>query len=49
MSLPSGTVTFLFIDNEGSAKLAQSLGYKWESLSTCYHKRLISSSGIIIP
>jgi len=47
--LPSGMVTFLFTDIEGSTKMAQSLGDKCESLRARYHKRLISSSGIIIP
>jgi class 3 adenylate cyclase len=27
--LPSGTVTFLFTDIEGSTRLAQTLGYQW--------------------
>ncbi len=41
--LPSGTVTFLFTDIEGSTKLA--LGYpdKWESLRTRHHAILQSA------
>jgi len=46
-NLPSGTVTFLFTDIEGSTKLAQSLGDKWKTLRSRHLERLISSSGII--
>jgi len=42
-SLPSGTVTFLFTDIEGSTKLAQSLGDKWETLRTRHHEILKSA------
>jgi len=48
-NLPSGTVTFLFTDIEGSTKLAQSLGDRWETLRSRHLERLISSSGIITP
>jgi len=43
MSLPSGTVTFLFTDIEGSTKLARSLGNKWESLRARHHETLRSA------
>jgi len=36
-SLPSGTVTFLFTDIEGSAKIAQLQGDNWESLHARHH------------
>jgi len=39
-SHPSGTVTFLFTDIEGSTKLAQSLGDQWESLRARHHEIL---------
>ena len=39
-SLPSGTVTFLFTDIEGSTKLAQSLGSKWEKFHGRHHEIL---------
>jgi len=42
-SVPSGTVTFLFTDIEGSTKLAQSLGDKWESLRARHHEILKSA------
>ena len=42
-NLPSGTVTFLFTDIEGSTKLAQSLRGKWESLQIRHHEILKSS------
>jgi predicted ATPase/class 3 adenylate cyclase len=42
-ALPSGTVTFLFTDIEGSTKLAQSLGDKWESLRARHHEILESA------
>jgi len=42
-SRPSGTVTFLFTDIEGSTKLAQSLGDKWESLRARHHEILNSA------
>jgi len=41
--LPSGTVTFLFTDIEGSTKLAQSLGGKWETLRARHHEILKSA------
>jgi len=41
--LPSGTVTFLFTDIEGSTKLAQSLGDKWETLRARHHEILKSA------
>jgi len=42
-NLPSGTVTFLFTDIEGSTKLAQSLRGKWESLQKRHHEILKSA------
>ena len=42
-NLPSGTVTFLFTDIEGSTKLAQSLGDKWETLRARHHEILKSA------
>jgi class 3 adenylate cyclase len=42
-ALPSGTVTFLFTDIEGSTKLAQSLGDKWEILRARHHHILQSA------
>lgn len=39
-SLPSGTVTFLFTDIEGSARLAQKYPEKWESLRKRHHEIL---------
>ena len=39
-TFPSGTVTFLFTDIEGSTKLAQSLADKWESLRARHHEIL---------
>ena len=41
--LPSGTVTFLFTDIEGSTKLAQSHADKWESLRARHHAILKSA------
>src|SRR5215212_5735833 len=35
--LPSGTVTFLFTDIEGSTKLAQRYPDRWEALRTRHH------------
>jgi len=43
MAYPSGTVTFLFTDIEGSTKLAQSLGDKWESHRARHHEILKSA------
>ena len=40
MAHPSGTVTFLFTDIEGSTKLAQSLGEKWERFRARHHEIL---------
>jgi len=37
MSLPTGTVTFLFTDIEGSTKLAQQHRDQWESLRARHH------------
>jgi predicted ATPase/class 3 adenylate cyclase len=42
-SLPSGTVTFLFTDIEGSTKLAQLYPDKWESLRDRHHDILQSA------
>jgi class 3 adenylate cyclase len=42
-NLPSGTVTFLFTDIEGSTKMAQSLRGKWESLQKRHHEILKSA------
>ena len=39
-NLPSGTVTFLFTDIEGSTKLAQSLADKWEFFRARHHEIL---------
>jgi len=36
-SLPSGTVSFLFTDIEGSTKIAQARADKWESLQQRHH------------
>ena len=40
---PSGTVTFLFTDIEGSTKLAQEYPDRWESLRARHHAILQSS------
>jgi len=45
-SLPSGTVTFLFTDIEGSTKLAQSHRDKWESLRARHHTILRSAMDV---
>jgi predicted ATPase/class 3 adenylate cyclase len=42
-SLPSGTVTFLFTDIEGSTKLAQKHPDRWERLREQHHEILRSS------
>jgi predicted ATPase/class 3 adenylate cyclase len=42
-NLPSGTITFLFTDIEGSTKLAQQYPGKWESLRTRHHAILRSA------
>jgi predicted ATPase/class 3 adenylate cyclase len=42
-SLPSGTVTFLFTDIEGSTKLAQEYPAQWESLRARHHTILQSA------
>ena len=42
-ALPSGTVTFLFTDIEGSTKLAQEHPDKWESLRDRHHAILQSA------
>ena len=44
MNLPSGTVTFLFTDIEGSTKLAQEYPEKWESLRERHHAILQRAS-----
>ena len=41
--LPTGTVTFLFTDIEGSTKLAQKYPDRWESLRECHHAILKSA------
>jgi class 3 adenylate cyclase len=41
--LPSGTVTFLFTDIEGSTKLAQQLPERWETLRERHHSILQST------
>jgi class 3 adenylate cyclase len=43
-SLPSGTVTFLFTDIEGSTKLAQAFPDAWEALRTRHHAILRSAT-----
>lgn len=43
MTLPSGTVTFLFTDIEGSTKLAQEYPESWESLRERHHAILQSA------
>lgn len=43
MSLPTGTVTFLFTDIEGSTKLAQRHPDKWESFRAQHHAILKST------
>jgi len=43
MTLPSGTVTFLFTDIEGSTKLAQGHPDKWEALQQRHHTILQST------
>src|SRR5688572_27681717 len=43
MNLPTGTVTFLFTDIEGSTKLAQEHPDKWESLRERHHAILQSA------
>jgi class 3 adenylate cyclase len=35
--LPTGTVTFLFTDIEGSTRLAQQSRDAWEALRACHH------------
>ena len=42
-SLPSGTVTFLFTDIEGSTKLAQEYPKQWEALRARHHEILQSA------
>ncbi len=39
-NLPSGTVTFLFTDIEGSTKLAQAHPDTWETLRARHHEIL---------
>ena len=43
MALPTGTVTFLFTDIEGSTKLAQQYPDQWESLRARHHAILQSA------
>jgi class 3 adenylate cyclase len=42
-SLPTGTVTFLFTDIEGSTKLAQQYPGRWETLRERHHTILQSA------
>jgi predicted ATPase/class 3 adenylate cyclase len=42
-SLPTGTVTFLFTDIEGSTKLAQEHRHRWEALRARHHAILQSA------
>jgi class 3 adenylate cyclase len=42
-NLPSGTVTFLFTDIEGSTKLAQHHREKWETFRERHHNILRSA------
>lgn len=44
-TLPSGTVTFLFTDIEGSTKLAQKYPDQWDSLQERHHAILRSAMG----
>jgi class 3 adenylate cyclase len=43
MEYPTGTVTFLFTDIEGSTKLAQEHPDTWESLQQRHHSILLST------
>src|SRR5512138_348066 len=43
MTYPSGTVTFLFTDIEGSTKLAQQYPKQWETLRGRHHAILQSA------
>src|SRR5215211_6707283 len=43
MTLPSGTITFLFTDIEGSTKLAQEHPSQWEALRARHHTILQSA------
>jgi predicted ATPase/class 3 adenylate cyclase len=45
-NLPSGTVTFLFTDIEGSTKLAQEYPTQWEALRARHHAILQSACAI---
>ena len=45
-SLPSGTVTFLFTDIEGSTKLAQKYPDRWETLRERHHSILQSAMDV---
>ncbi len=40
MTLPTGTVTFLFTDIEGSTRLMQELGEKYVALQVVHHELL---------
>ncbi len=40
MSLPTGTVTFLRTDVEGSMRLARALGRDWDSVNATHHRRI---------
>jgi len=42
-SLPTGTVTFLFTDIEGSTRLLQDLGDRYASLIADHHRLLCSA------
>ncbi len=45
MTIPTGTVTFLFTDIEGSTKLAREYPDKWESLRKRHHEILQAAMG----
>src|SRR5919199_4402857 len=48
VALPTGIVTFLFTDIEGSTKLVQSLGGKWHAVVERHHailRRAIQEAG----
>lgn len=43
MTHPTGTVTFLFTDTEGSIKLAQAQPAKWDALQQRHHAILLTA------
>ncbi len=51
-SLPTGTVTFLFTDIEGSTRLVQSLGEAWVPLLEAHHglvsRAITDNAGIVV-